>query len=122
MKKLNQNDQDYKYKSDYKEIKYSDIDKDGDQDAVVLLSFRESETGHVTTVSYKTVVFSNTNGQFDFTTDLQSEGLVDSWSVKDNTILISTVTWSTDDPSCCPSIKTKLAYTLQGNRLERVKR
>lgn len=123
-KKLNQDGEEgFVYKSEFKDFAYGDIDKDGDQDAIVHIGFRDSVGNHITTASSKLVVFSNNNGQFSFTTDIDPGMAVSkTLSFKNGKIFITTIDWTADDPSCCPSIKNQLAYNLQGNRLERVKR
>lgn len=123
-KSLDQNDeQGFKYKFDGAKIVYGDLDKDGDLDGIADMSWREAQSGHITTINTRLAVFSNLNGQFSFLTDIDPGTIgYDPMTFKNGKILVTEYGWTSDDPSCCPSIRNKVAYALQGSKLVKVKR
>lgn len=112
----------FKYTLNGKHIVYNDLDKDGDQDAIVDFDFCESRSCHTTTHSSTLVVFLNNEGQFSFTSEVNLQSLYGVVkSIRDGKIYIELTNLKEDDPQCCPSDKSRVVYMLIGNKLAKVK-
>ncbi|MEJ7577576.1 MAG: hypothetical protein WKF74_11290 [Pyrinomonadaceae bacterium] len=100
------------------QITYGDLDNDGDEDAAV-----EFQTGYKGGNGYGffLAVFRNNEGQFEAVTDVYTGGKLSRTptlkQIKNGKILFDTLSLDEDDSYCCPSIKGKTSYTLQGNTL-----
>lgn len=103
-----------------KKFLYDDIDNDGDEDIIGLISF--SGTGHPTTNFTRLVVFLNKIGNAEFAMDKDTDAIYASLTtVKGNKIYVTTDNYSDDDPQCCPSIRRNYTYEFKDNTLEKVK-
>jgi hypothetical protein len=111
-----------KYKVENKSTFNSDVDGDGDFDAVVEIFFCEYDSCHPTTNSSKLVVFLNNNGTYRFAADkgFVLYGKIN--SVEDDKIYVDVYSLEEDDPQCCPQLKRSEAYSFKGNRLVKAKR
>lgn len=109
-----------RYKVENKNTFRSDVDGDGDFDAVVEIFFCEYESCHPTSNSSKLVVFLNDKGTFRFAADrgFVLYGKIN--SVDDAKIYVDIYGLDQDDPQCCSQLKRNEAYSFKGNRLIRV--
>jgi hypothetical protein len=122
IKSLNKNKYHYKYTLDNKNIFFSDLDGDGDFEAIVELFFCEKSSCHSTTNSSELVIYLNDNGKYSF---LASKGFslfgkVN--SIEDGKIKIDVYSLDKNDPQCCPELKRKEIYALKNKKLVKIKR
>lgn len=107
---------------EYKEARkvlYSDIDGDGDDDAVV--QFTIEGMGGSNNYSFELGVFRNDGGKLKAVTDEVVGGKlfrdVELKKVEKGVIYLDTKEYAPDDGACCPSIAGKTTFVLQGNKL-----
>jgi hypothetical protein len=110
-----------RYKVENKNTFHSDVDGDGDFDAVVEIFFCEYESCHPTTNSSRLVVFLNDKGAYRFAADrgFVLYGKIN--SIEDAKISVDIYSLDEDDPQCCPQLKRNEIYSLKGTRLIKVK-
>ncbi len=122
IKVLNKNEDSFKYSLSNKNIFYSDINGDGEFDAIVEMFFCEKINCHPTTNSSELVVYLNNNGIYSFAASkgFSLYGKIN--SIEDGKIYIDVYGLDEDDPQCCPQIKRSETYSLKNKRLIKVKR
>ncbi|MCB0166914.1 MAG: META domain-containing protein [Anaerolineae bacterium] len=101
------------------EVAFGDLNGDGVEDAVVLLS--ENSGGSGTFIYLAAVI--NQDGQpvNVATTQLPGNGpQLKSMTIEEGQIILEVVTQGPDDPECCPTAKQRLTYTLQDDALTQV--
>ncbi len=112
------------YRSSRKII-YGDLDKDGLEDACVLFLLHSKENAREYWSNL--AVFKNNNGKFEpvVSRDINKGQFnykeIASKSIKNDEIYLETLSLRDSDPLCCPSLKGRLTYTLQGNKLIKAK-
>lgn len=111
-----------KYKVENKNTFNSDVDGDGDFDAVVEIFFCEHESCHPTTNSSKLAVFLNNNGAYRLATDKDFVLYGKINSVEDGKIYVDIYSLDEDDPQCCPQLKRSEVYSFKGNKLVKVRK
>lgn len=101
------------------------MDNDGDQDAAIIIYFGPPNGGGGGSNAPTLVVFANDNGQFSFAAyeDWGGEQVRNAnlKPVRNGKIYVETMSYSDQDPLCCPSIKGLKVYSLVGNRLVKSK-
>jgi hypothetical protein len=114
-------DDDWKFISDGEFTDLTDLDNDGDKDAVTVFSFCESLNCHTTTRYSYLVFFRNDGGNFTQVSahDLQSLYAVVK-TISGNKIYLQTTNLKESDPHCCPSDIRRITYALVGNKLKRL--
>ncbi len=107
---------------DNKEIIMKDINSDGIQDAIALLSYCEEASCHATTKSVDLVIFKGI-GKNKFT-KLGSASLGLKAKIKNiNKGIINVVSYEygDEDPGCCPSKQSSKSYKITNGKLIKVK-
>lgn len=97
-------------------IVFGDLDGDGDEDAALVLVMHTQDT---TGFFYHLVAVANDNGK---PKQVASYGIgdrnaVQTLSIINGKISISHLEHAPDDAACCPSLKSKYVFSLQGNKL-----
>ncbi len=110
-----------RYKVENKNTFNSDLDGDGDFDAVVEIFFCEYESCHPTTNSSKLVVFLNNNGTYRFSAERSFTLYGKINSVDEGKITVGVYDLEEDDPQCCPELKRFETYSFKNGRLVKVK-
>ncbi|HRH40075.1 MAG TPA: hypothetical protein PKY82_00420 [Pyrinomonadaceae bacterium] len=106
-----------RYKIENKNTFFSDIDGDGDFDAVTEIFFCESSSCHPTTQVSKLVVFTNQNNKFTLLTDKTFRVYGKINSINKGKIRIDVYGFGEDDPQCCPSLQRQESFILKGKTL-----
>jgi hypothetical protein len=118
------------YKEYERRIFYSDVDHDGDLDAVVELAFCKAQDCHPITQSSNMAVFLNNHGSYRFVAgktfikfneDNSIEAIGKIRSIKNGQIRVDIYGCEVDDPVCLPKFLYREAYFLKRNRLVRVR-
>lgn len=122
IKLLNKNKESYKYTLDNKNIFFSDLDGDGDFEAIAELFFCEKSNCHPTTKSSELVIYLNDNGKYSFVASKGFSLFGKVNSIEDGKIKIDVYSLDEDDPQCCPEIKRKEIYALKNKKLVKIKR
>lgn len=107
---------------DNKEIIIKDINSDGIQDAIALLSYCEETSCHATTKSVDLVVFKGI-GKNQFT-KLGSASLGLNAKIKNinkGVINLISYDYGDEDPGCCPSKQSSKSYKITNGKLMKVK-
>lgn len=116
-------DEPYHYALNAKRVIDADLNKDGIGDKVAELDFCEKDSCHNTTGQTDVVVFLGKKGggfQFADARSFDISATVKSIS-KSGRLQIEQTSYSSDDPSCCPSIKQKRTYNFVGSKLVEVR-
>lgn len=121
IKALNKKDSDFRYAVTNKNIFYSDLDEDGDFDAIVEIFFCEESSCHPTTNWSELVVYLRNENSYAFAASKGFSLFGKINSIKDNKIQIDIYGLDEDDPQCCPLLKSKEVYKLTGSKLQKVK-
>jgi hypothetical protein len=100
---------------------YSDVDSDGDFDALVEIIFCEYSNCHPTTQSSKLAVFLNSGNSYRFAVDREFTLFGKINSIKENKIKIDVYTLDEGDPQCCPELKRSETYQYKQNKLVKIK-
>lgn len=98
-------------------IFYSDVDDDGDFDAVVEVFFCEKTSCHPTTQSSKLAIFINDKKKYKMTanTNFSLFGKIN--SVNKSKIRVDVYGLDGDDPQCFPTLKRSEVYEFKNNKL-----
>ncbi len=96
-------------------VAFGDLDKDGSEDAVVLLVYNSGGSGSF----YQLSAVLNKNGipQDVASTVLGDRVVVQSFGIRSGRIVTEMITHGPEDPSCCPTLKETLHFTLAGSEL-----
>lgn len=122
VKSLNNNRDSFRYSLENKNTFYSDLDNDGDFDAVAELFFCEKLNCHPTTKSSELIVYLNNNGKFNFVASKRFSLFGKINSIEDGKIYIDVYSLDEDDPQCFPELKKREIYTLKSKKLVTVKK
>jgi hypothetical protein len=93
-----------------------DLDHDGNDEYAVLIAENYGGTG----VFVFLVVFSDRNGQLAFQTSawVDDRPQINELSISDGEIFMDVTTHKTDEPMCCPTLRSTRHYTLVNNQLD----
>ena len=99
-------------------VAFGDLDADGTQDAAALISENYGGTG----VFVFLVVYSNVNGTWTFQTSnmVDDRPQLNALSIENNEIFLDAVIHGTDEPMCCPTLRTTRHYRFVDNLLDLV--
>jgi hypothetical protein len=116
-----------RYKVENKNTFNSDVDDDGDFDAVVEIFFCEYSECHMTTKSSKLAVFLNNDGVYHFTAEVSFTEKVSALYGKINSVEGGKVAVDIYDipeggPQCCPELERFETYLFKKDRLIKVRR
>ena len=99
-------------------VALGDLDADGTEEAAALISENYGGTGEFVFLA----VYSNTKGTWTF----QTSSMVDDrpqlreLSIGDQEIFLEAIIHQTDDPMCCPTLRTMRHYRLVDNQLDMI--
>ncbi len=113
----------YRYKMVSKIIKPADLNKDGINDQIVLMNYCERSNCHPTTSSTEIAVFIGTkSGNYKYSDSISFNIGANITSIQPNgRINLIVDGYGDNDPSCCPSAKSKRSYTFNQGKLVRLK-
>ena len=103
---------------DNKEIIMKDINSDGIQDAIALLSYCEEASCHATTKSVDLVVFKGLGkNQFAKLGSASLESNAKIKSINKGIIKVVSYSFGDTDPGCCPSKESLRSYKIKNGKL-----
>ena len=110
-----QGDEDYLSVSVTDFIARGDLDGDGENEAVAIVTEYYGNSG----TFYFLVVYQYLNDEPVFVTSIyiDDQPLFNELAIEDGEIFVDVAVHDTDDPTCCPSIETKRHYFLNGVNL-----
>ena len=99
-------------------ILFSDLNKDGVEEAIVLLDLSGGGSGCFTYLAIVNQLNSTPNHLDSVSIGDRIE--IKSLQVIDGTIKINLITQGPDDPMCCPTLNTTWYYQLQNNKIVQI--
>jgi len=100
---------------------YSDLDSDGDFDAIVEVFFCEKRSCHPTTGWSELIVYLRGKKGYSFAASKGYDIYGKINSIIQSRIYMDIYGFDEDDPQCCPRIKGQEILRLKGKRLVKVK-
>ncbi|MDJ0508226.1 MAG: hypothetical protein QNJ64_03055 [Crocosphaera sp.] len=114
----NRKEQDRSYPSPENNIIFADLNRDGIDEAIVLVGFWGGGSGYWTHISVVTQM-NSTPINID-SINLGDRTVTKSWKVIDGKIQVNLITHAPDDGLCCPTVPVTWTYQLQGNKLIKI--
>jgi hypothetical protein len=103
----------------YMQAAFGDLNKDGSQDAAVIVS---GNSGTPDTFMYLVAVTNRSNTLRQAAHALLGDHLkLESVAIAGGKIIAKTLGFAANDATCCPSVQTTQTFTLQGNTLTQVR-